>query len=238
MATGQRGKELLSGGDRFARRPGLVSRWLAPGFQSIINAVDAGLERGSMLAHLPDGTTRLLGGRGPGFEARIDLKDWRALIRLATGGSIGWYQGYEAGEWDSDGLVSLLAVMGDNARALGDTARSSGPFRWAANFAHWLNRNSSKGSMRNIAAHYDLGNDFYGAWLDPSMTYSSALGLSQNASEAEFEAAQRAKNEALIERFGELGPLIAVGGLGLLLVLITLPALLRKQKDPDRKSHV
>ncbi|MEM6586456.1 MAG: SAM-dependent methyltransferase, partial [Pseudomonadota bacterium] len=70
---------MLSGGDRFASSPGLLAKALAPGFQSIINAVDAGLERGSMLANLPDGTTRLLGGRAPGFDARIDLKDWRAL---------------------------------------------------------------------------------------------------------------------------------------------------------------
>ena len=202
---------MLSGGDRFARSPGLFAKALAPGFQSIINAVDAGLERGSMLAHLPDGTTRLLGGRAPGFDARIDLKDWRGLIRLATNGSIGWYQAYEAGEWDSDDIVSLLAVMGDNARTLGDTARSSGPFRWAAKLVHRFNRNNRAGSKRNIAAHYDLGNDFYAAWLDPSMTYSSAMGLDPKAGEEALEHAQRAKISGLIERLGEPGQTLEIG---------------------------
>ena len=164
----------MSGGDRFAGAPGFVSRLLAPGFGAIVDAVDAGLERGSMLADLPDGTTRLLGGRAPGFDVRITLKDWRALLRLFTSGSIGWYQAYEAGEWECDDLVALFGVMGDNARTLGGTARPSGPFKWAAQMVHRFNRNSKAGSKRNISAHYDLGNDFYSVWLDPTMSYSSA----------------------------------------------------------------
>ena len=206
-----RGQELLSGGERFAGRPGLFSRLLAPGFRAIVNAVDAGLERGSMLAHLPDGTTRMLGGRAPGFDVRIELKDWRALIRLATNGSIGWYQAYEAGEWECDDMVALFAVMGDNARTLGNTARSSGPFKWAANLAHRLNRNSRSGAERNIAAHYDLGNDFYRAWLDPSMAYSSALGLDPKTGEAGLEAAQRAKFEAIAQRLGTANTVLEIG---------------------------
>jgi cyclopropane-fatty-acyl-phospholipid synthase len=206
-----RGGELLSGGDRFAGAPGIVSRLLAPGFSAIVNAVDRGLERGSMLAHLPDGTTRLLGGRAPGFDARIDLKDWRALLRLATNGSIGWYQAYEAGEWDSEDMVALFAVMGDNARTLGNTARSSGPFKWAARIAHRLNRNSRRGAERNIAAHYDLGNDFYAQWLDASMAYSSALGLAGGADGAALEAAQRAKLEALADRLDTPASVLEIG---------------------------
>ena len=90
VPTGPRGGDLLSAGDRFAHAPGAFSKLFAPGFGKIIDTVDKGLERGSMLARLPDGTTRLLGGRSPGFDARIDLKDWRALLRLITSGSIGW----------------------------------------------------------------------------------------------------------------------------------------------------
>jgi len=169
-----RGDQLLSAGSRFAGAPGWFARGMAPGFQAMVKAVDRGLERGSMLAHLPDGTVRLLGGRAPGFDAVITLKDWRALLRLATNGSIGWYQAYEAGEWECEDMVALFAVMGDNARTLGSTARSTGPFKWAARIAHRLNRNNREGAARNVAAHYDLGNDFYGAWLDQTMSYSSA----------------------------------------------------------------
>ncbi len=171
---GVRGEQLLSHGERFAPEPGLFARLVAPGFSKIIDRVDAGLERGTMIAHLPDGTTRQLGGRAPGFECEVHLHDWRGLLRLATNGSIGWYRAYEAGEWSADDLVSMFALMGDNVRTLGNAARSSGPFKWAAIFAHWLNRNNRTGSRRNISAHYDLGNDFYAAWLDPTMNYSSA----------------------------------------------------------------
>jgi len=208
---GPRGEDLLSAGERFASKPGFFSRLLAPGFRAVVNAVDAGLERGSMLAHLPDGTTRLLGGRAPGFDVRLELKDWRALIRLATSGSIGWYQAYEAGEWECDDMVALFAIMGDNARTLGSTARSSGPFKWAANLAHRFNRNSRAGAERNIAAHYDLGNDFYRAWLDPMMAYSSALGLPPDAGPAQLEAAQKAKFEAVIKRLGNPADALEIG---------------------------
>ncbi|MEO0589856.1 MAG: cyclopropane-fatty-acyl-phospholipid synthase family protein [Pseudomonadota bacterium] len=219
---GSRGEQLLSSGDRFASAPGLVSKLMAPGFRAIINAVDQGLERGSMLAHLPDGTTRLLGGRAPGFDVRIELRDWRALLRLATSGSIGWYQAYEAGEWECDDMVALFAIMGENARKLGNTARSSGPFKWAANLAHRFNRNNRKGAERNIAAHYDLGNDFYRAWLDPSMAYSSALGLGENAAEDTLEAAQRAKYEAIAKRLGSPADALEIGcGWGTLSDILT-----------------
>ncbi|MEM9311045.1 MAG: cyclopropane-fatty-acyl-phospholipid synthase family protein [Pseudomonadota bacterium] len=215
LRTGERGEPLLSVGDRFASSPGLVSRLLAPGFRAVVNAVDAGLGRGSMLAHLPDGTTRLLGGRAPGFDVRIEVKDWRALLRLATRGSIGWYQAYEAGEWECDDMVALFAIMGDNARSLGNVARSSGPFKWVAKLAHRINRNSRSGARRNIAAHYDLGNDFYRAWLDTSMTYSSALGLSERsderADEGALEAGQSAKCEALQKRLGAPAETLEIG---------------------------
>lgn len=169
-----RGKSLLDGGARFARKTGLIARMTAPSFHKILDRIDQGLERGRILAHLPDGTTRLIGNRAPGFEAEIEIKDWRALLRLATNGSIGCYQGYEAGEWDSPDPVPLFALFMANGDALGNVGRARGPFRWAARFAHWLNRNTHAGSARNIQAHYDLGNDFYSRWLGETMAYSSA----------------------------------------------------------------
>lgn len=202
-----RGGALLSSGERFAMRPGLFARLLAPGFGKIIDHIDAGLARGSMLAHLPDGTTRVLGGRAPGFDAEITLRDWRALLRLAAGGVIGFYQGYEAGEWDSPDKVSLFALMSANVRDLGDAARSSGPFKWGARIAHWLNRNNRAGSARNIAAHYDLGNDFYAAWLDPSMTYSSALDMGDDG----LAAAQTRKLEGIAQRLGSPATVLEIG---------------------------
>ncbi|WP_057882901.1 SAM-dependent methyltransferase [Tsuneonella troitsensis] len=171
----ERGGSLLSAGSRFERSPGPVARLIAPGFHKLLDSIDAALETGSIRARLPDGSNRVLGGRAPGFDADVDLREWRALVRLATNGSIGWYQAWDAGEWDSPDPVPLFALFMANGESLGGTARARGPFRLAARFAHWLNRNTHSGAERNIHAHYDLGNDFYAAWLGQSMCYSSAV---------------------------------------------------------------
>ncbi len=205
--SGARGRVLLEGGKRFERAPGFVARLLAPTLNRIVDRIDAGLDRGSILAHLPDGKTRLLGARADGFDAEITLRDWRALMRLATNGSVGWYQAWEAGEWDSPDPVQIFAIFNDNAQSLGATGRAKGPFRWAAAFAHWLNRNSKSGSARNIHAHYDLGNDFYSQWLDPTMSYSSAIFTDGD----DLEAAQKSKWEHLAGRLGHPETLLEIG---------------------------
>ena len=198
---------MLSAGERFAVRPGWLSRLFAPGFRVMVDRVDAGLATGSLTAQLPDGTVRVLGGRAPGFDAEITLKDWRSLLRLATGGVIGFYQGFEAGEWESPDIATLLALMSANVRSLRGTARSSGPFKWAGRMAHRLNRNDRAGSARNIAAHYDLGNDFYRTWLDERLIYSSALEVGEDG----LEAAQSRKLARLSERIGDAGNVLEIG---------------------------
>lgn len=207
VTASPRGRGLVDGGQRFARKPGLVTRLLAPGFAHILDRVDEGLEKGTIHCQLPDGSRRMLGGRSPGFEAEIDVRDWRALLRLATNGSIGWYQAWEAGEWDSPDTVPIFALFMVNGDALGDIGRARGLFRWAVRFAHWLNRNTHDGARRNIAAHYDLGNDFYAQWLDPSMSYSSACDVRGDG----LEAAQRRKWEALSQRLGTPETLLEIG---------------------------
>jgi cyclopropane-fatty-acyl-phospholipid synthase len=202
-----RGAELLQSGERFATSPSFLARLISPGFRTIIRRIDQGLEQGSLLAHLPDGSTQMLGARGPGFDAEIWLKDWRALLRLATGGVIGFYQGFEAEEWKTPDMVALLALMSANVRTLGNIARSTGPLKWAAKLVHRFNRNSREGSLRNIAAHYDLGNDFYRSWLDPMMAYSSGLGVGHDG----LESAQQRKFGALSARLGEPQSVLEIG---------------------------
>ena len=142
--------------------------------RQVAQRLDQGLAAGSLRATFPDGTSHLLGGRAPGVSAEATLHSWRGLVRVATGGSIGLFQGWEAGEWSSEDPVQLFSLFVANADAMGDTIRARGPWRWAARAAHWLHRNTRAGARRNIHAHYDLGNDFYGAWLDPALVYSSA----------------------------------------------------------------
>ncbi|MEX0342768.1 MAG: class I SAM-dependent methyltransferase, partial [Erythrobacter sp.] len=207
MPTTSRGHELLGGARRFARRPGLLARLFAPGFGRILDRIDAALVTGAIHAILPDGRRRTLGARAPGFECTVELRSWNALVRLATNGSIGWYQAWEAGEWGSPDPVPLFALFMANGSELGDTGRARGPFRWAARFAHWLNRNTHGGAQKNIRAHYDLGNDFYAAWLDPTMNYSSALEVGEDG----LEAGQKRKWEALAARLGDPSTVLEIG---------------------------
>ncbi len=202
-----RGGSLLARGRRFGVTPGVFARLFAGGFHKILDRIDAGLETGSIHARLPDGSTRLLGGRADGFAAEIELRDWRALLRLSLSGSVGWYQAWEAGEWSSPDPVPLFALFAANGETLGETGRAKGLVRLAARLAHWLNRNTKAGAQKNIHAHYDLGNDFYGAWLDPTMSYSSGYCVGTDG----LEAAQRRKWERLAERLGQPETLLEIG---------------------------
>ena len=170
----ERGAELVAAGHHLGVGPQWLARLWSGGWHKVLDRIDAGLASGSLEARLPDGTTRLLGGRADGFAAEVTITNWRALLRLATGGSIGWYEAWEAGEWHSPDPVPLFALFVVNSETLGDTARAKGPWRWLARQLHRFNRNNRANALRNIHAHYDLGNDFYAAWLDPAMVYSSA----------------------------------------------------------------
>ena len=194
-----RGAHLVKRGKRVAAGTGWSARLVAGGFHRIVDRIDAGLQNGSMLARLPDGSERLLGGRGEGPAAEIDLVDWNALLRLATGGSVGWYQAWEAREWNSPDPVEIFALFMGNAGHLGGAARAKGPWRWLLRHLHWMHRNSRDRAQTNIAEHYDLGNDFYAQWLDPTMSYSSArFGEPGEA----LEPGQRRKMERIASRIG------------------------------------
>jgi len=202
-----RGDVLLRSSNRIGTGPTLVAGLFAGGFHKLLDRFEQSLASGTLLAHLPDGTTRVLGGRHPGFEAEIALRDWRALIRLATSGSAGFYQAWEAGEWDSPDPVALFALVVANSDTMGETGRAKGPWRLAAKFLHWLNRNTPAQAKRNIHAHYDLGNDFYAAWLDPTMSYSSGFAFGDDG----LEASQYRKWERLAQRVGNPQTILEIG---------------------------
>ena len=94
--------------------------------------------------------------------------------------------------------MPLFALFMQHAARLGDTARAKGPFRHALHLAHLVNRNTPSGARKNIAAHYDLGNDFYAAWLDPTMSYSSALAIDEDGLEVARGLTNFGSQEALI----------------------------------------
>jgi cyclopropane-fatty-acyl-phospholipid synthase len=172
----------------------------APLFETILDRIDAGLAAGSIETTLPDGRARLLGGRADGPAAIVTLASWRALLRLATRGSVGWYLAWSAGEWSSPDPVVLFELFVLNRTTLGDTGRASGIGRRLQRAWHRLRANSRAGSRRNIEFHYDLGNDFYGLWLDATMSYSSALFDGAGADAQSLEDAQAAKLAAILDR--------------------------------------
>lgn len=168
----------------------------------ILDRIDAGLELGAIEAMLPDGSFRVLGGRGEGPVVHVDLNRWRALWRLISGGSSGWYEAWEAGDWASPDPVPLFDLFMRNRLTLGDVARASGPTRIAKRVWHWMRRNTPVRASKNIEAHYDLGNDFYAAWLDGTMNYSSAIFAEPISADEALEDAQERKNTVLYSRLG------------------------------------
>jgi cyclopropane-fatty-acyl-phospholipid synthase len=169
-----RGRHLLLADRGFATGRTLGSRLSSPGFHRVLDRIDAGLAFGSL-----------------------------ALVRLAATGSVGWYRAWAEGEWDSPDAVGLFDLFVLNRLTLGGAARAKGFGRVVNRIAHALRGNSKRRARRNIAFHYDLGNDFYAAWLDRGMAYSSALFAEPIASTGmreSLEVAQARKNRALLDR--------------------------------------
>jgi cyclopropane-fatty-acyl-phospholipid synthase len=206
-----RGEHLIRADRGFATGGGLVARIAAPAFTRLLDQLDARLLEGGIHGTLPSGEHRRIGFHAPGPEPIVHVHSWRALVRLATSGSVGWYKAWELGEWSSPDPVPLFALFMRNAASLGATARAKGPARWINALAHRLRDNAPGKARNNIAAHYDLGNDFYAAWLDPSMTYSSARWpsvpspQSDGAGPCDLATAQAHKTALLLDRL-ELRP--------------------------------
>lgn len=156
------------------------------------------VEHGS-LRILADGREQLLvPGRKPGTAADIHVhRPYALAARLLTRGTLGLAEGYMAGDWDTPDLRGFLRWAAANQDATPRGGRAAALFRLADRLRHVLGRrNSRRGSRRNIASHYDLGNDFYRLWLDPGMTYSSALFAHRGEA---LEAAQQRKYRRMLE---------------------------------------
>ena len=198
--TSHRGRHLIAADRRFATGGGLVARLTAGGFHRLLDQIDVGLIEGSLELTLPDGSARILGGRKKGPRAIVRLESWRALVRLATSGSVGWYKAWTLREWSSPDPVALFDIFMRNGESLGEIGRAKGLARTVNRIAHAFRSNGRRGSRRNIAFHYDLGNDFYAAWLDPGMTYSSAVFAEPFSASEPLEQAQARKVRLLLDR--------------------------------------
>ncbi|MBN9596833.1 MAG: class I SAM-dependent methyltransferase [Afipia sp.] len=133
------------------------------------------LRRGTLDMTLPDGRIVRCGGLEPGPAAQMTIYNYNFAWRLARGGDIGIAEAYLRREWDTPDLTQFLYVFCVNHDLIQSMLGDRPVARFAQSVRHWFNRNTKKQARRNIYAHYDIGNSFYSAWLDPSMTYSSAL---------------------------------------------------------------
>ena len=174
----------------------------APGRRSLIAAL---LQRtlprlmgrlacGQLVIETPGRDYLVFRGTEPGPSAQLSIHHPRLLQRVLTSGDVGFAQSYMAGEWSTPDLHALLTVLSAISQENRTAPRPR--LRIARRLRHALNRNTRRGSRRNIAAHYDLGNAFYGLWLDAGMNYSSALF---NAATQTLDQAQEAKLDRVTE---------------------------------------
>lgn len=179
-------------------------------FAMLLRLLAANWTVGRLTVRLPNGQTHVLQGDKPGPQGVLDVKDYAFARRVLAAGDIGFAEGYMAGEWDTPHLAALLETLVDNY----DHIRRLFDGHWLMKAVNWLahrrNRNSRAGSRKNIHAHYDLGNAFYAAWLDGSMTYSSARFSRDGET---LEAAQREKYASLT-RLMDLRPGMSVLEIG------------------------
>jgi cyclopropane-fatty-acyl-phospholipid synthase len=140
-------------------------------FQRMLRKIDCG----EILLQLPGGRAIVISGRRSGEQAYIKIHSWKCVLRLLIGGDLGFAEGFLAGEWSTPNVHAFLSTAAPRSTGAAsfEQLRPPQPLNWLRHAL--LNRNTRRGSRRNIRAHYDLGNDFYRLWLDPGMTYSSAI---------------------------------------------------------------
>ncbi|MEY4562734.1 MAG: hypothetical protein RLZZ618_2011 [Pseudomonadota bacterium] len=133
------------------------------------------IRHGVLDVQMPDGSLARFGNLTEhGLRASIRLRNWAPCAAALKSGDIGFAEGFIAGDWTSPDLAALMRLFLLNREAIESMVYGTwwGSLLYRAK--HLFNRNSRQGSKKNIHAHYDLGNDFYKLWLDPTMNYSSA----------------------------------------------------------------
>jgi len=166
--------------DNSSRLTQACGRFIAKRFESFL----AGVTVGQLALTWPSGLTTYHGTRSDNnaFNAAVTLNSWQPIRHLITSGDVGFAESYMQGEWSTDSLPNLFHLIMRNEASVDDAMTGSLRSRFTRFVQHWQNRNSVRGSQRNIAYHYDLGNEFYRLWLDDSMNYSSGLYLTNEDS--------------------------------------------------------
>lgn len=149
---------------------------------------------------LPDGRTFRAEAAKPGHVAKLHIHSTDLFARLIREGDLGFCDAYLDGDWSTPDLQAFMDLVHDRNENIYDGFPGMGLVRRFEQLRFWLQRNSKAQARKNISYHYDLGNDFYGLWLDDTMTYSSAL-FEKDAQQS-LEAAQTAKYKSMVDQMG------------------------------------
>jgi cyclopropane-fatty-acyl-phospholipid synthase len=156
------------------------------------------IDTGRLEVVVPGGRSFQFQGHIPGRNAVLNLLDWKACGEILRSGDIGFAQAYLDGLWDTPDLAALLELAASNRQGIERAIKGSWLAQVVLRLRHLLRANTRSGARRNIRAHYDLGNDFYRAWLDATMTYSGALFEGDDS--RSLEQAQTVKYERIVQR--------------------------------------
>jgi len=168
-----------------------------PAAARLLFALLGRLTDGELWLTAPDATVHRFGKPGSGgHRALVTLADWRVAREVLSGGDVAFAEAYIDGRWETPDLTALLTVLAANQPALERAFYGGAWRRTLLRLRHWLNANTRTQAKRNIVAHYDLGNDFYRLWLDPTMTYSAALFGAERT--APLATAQTAKYRRIL----------------------------------------
>jgi cyclopropane-fatty-acyl-phospholipid synthase len=188
-----------------------VSRMSMPPQARMLLQMLRRLQHGALRLTFPDGSVLQFGEADEG-DAPVSLRlhNWKPCLAAMKSGDIGFAESFIAGDWQTDDLAALLQLLVRNRNALEEAIYGSWWGGLLYRLRHLFNRNSKAGSRRNIHAHYDIGNAFYRLWLDPSMTYSSALF---SAPDMSLQQAQQAKYARILSQLnvGEGARLLEIG---------------------------
>ncbi len=160
-------------------------------------AIAKHIESGSLEIELPDGRVFKATGDAPGPHAKIIVHDHDIFARMVREGYLGFCDAYLEGAWSTPDLQAFMDLVNDRNDNMYNGYPGQTIIQMVEKFRFWLKRNSKGQARKNISYHYDLGNDFYGLWLDDTMTYSS--GIFQTGQES-LEAAQRAKYASMVDQ--------------------------------------
>ncbi|MFN3972508.1 MAG: class I SAM-dependent methyltransferase [Gemmobacter sp.] len=168
-------------------------------FPRVLAVADATLLHGRLEFVLDDGRRFRAGGRGPGPVAELEIHNPDLFARLIREGDLGFCDAYLENWWSTPDLQAFMDLVHADNDGLYDGFPGMGLVRAFENLRHWLRSNNRTQAKKNIAHHYDLGNEFYGLWLDGTMTYSSALFRSGQES---LERAQIEKYASMVDQMG------------------------------------